>query len=126
MLRERAIIDAETFNDQLKFAKSKGFYKYLYSIDPNDAGAWLLTGIVQEKLKARKESEVAFANAKKIMEDGCSGLTDVQMEYLRTGLIYMADVYDMEGRGSEAKDWLEMGMEFFSDNKEYKVTFNGL
>lgn len=126
LLRETAIIEAETFNDQEKYAKSKGYYKYLYSIDENDAGAWVYTGIVLQKLKAAKESQTAFETAKSIISNGCDDLTKIQMDYLRSGLIYMADIYSDEGRGSEAKEWMELAMPYFEDNKEYKVTYNNL
>ena len=125
-LRKAAIIEAETFNDMEKYAKSKAYYKNLYQLDDQDAGAYIYSGVVLERMKAGKEAEVLYELAQEVLEGGCSGLTDTQMEYLKTGLIWMADYYAENGRGSEAKDWMELGMEFFEEDKEYKVTYNNL
>lgn len=125
-LRKVAMVEAENFNDMEKYSKSKGYYKYLYLIDDKDAGAWLYSGLTLEKLKSAKEAEVALAKSKELIEGGCDNLSDTQLNYLRTGLLYMADIYSADGRGSEAKEWMELVMSFFEVDKEFKVTYNNL
>lgn len=126
LLRKAAMLEAETFNEKEKYAKSKGYYKYLYSIDPEDAGAWIYTGVIQERLKATREAEEAYLTAKELIEGGCSSLTRIQKEYLKSGLIYYAEYYSEEGRSADAKDLMDLGLKLFGEDKEYKVVYNNL
>lgn len=123
-VRQGAIAEAELNNDMLKFTKSKGFYKYMTSIDENDPGAWLMKGYSEWKLKSRKDSGLSWDKAKEIVESGGAEiLTDVQLNLFKSAIIYCAEMWDEEGEAAKAREWLEIGYEFFKDDREFNVTY---
>lgn len=123
-IRKGCVAEAEIYNDQEKYTKSKGLYKYLTGIDKNDPGAWLFKGYAEYKLKSRKDAGLSFGEAKRVVEEGgCEILTDAQLEYFKSAIIYCAEMWDEIGEGSTAKEWLKIGYEYFKDDREYNVTY---
>jgi len=123
-LRKGCISEADIYNDQEKFTKSKGYYKYLTGLDKNDPGAWLMKGYTEHKLKSRKDAGLSFGKAKTIVDEmGCDYLTKVQMGLLKSAIITCAEMWDDEGQSDLAKEWLEIGYEYFKDDKEFNVTY---
>ena len=55
-IRGAAIAEAETMMDTQKYSKAKQLYDQLLDIDPNDAGAQLMMGVVFNYMKAKKEA----------------------------------------------------------------------
>lgn len=126
-LRHSTMIEAEALYDQEKYSKVKGFSKYLYKIDDNDLGAWVLNGLCLERMKYAKESSVALAKAKELFDTvGCDNLTPEQLTLLKQSLIKLGEYYAEIGKNSEAKEWMELGMENFGDDDFYKITFESL
>jgi tetratricopeptide (TPR) repeat protein len=123
-LRSACISEAEVYNDQEKYTKSKGYYKSLTDIDENDAGAWLMQGYTYYMSKSKKDAELSFESAKAAIESGaCERLTEVQLDLFKTGLIYVSEQLNSDGDSTQAKAWLELGYEYFKDDKEYNVTY---
>ncbi len=125
ILRRETISEAEVFNDQEKYTKSKGYYKYIVGLDNRDIGGWIMKGYIEYMLKSRKDSGLSFEEAKKILnEEGCGHLTEIQMEFLKSSIITVAEMLDSAGMRSDATEWLDLGKEYFGDDGEYQVTYN--
>lgn len=126
-VRKGAIAEAELNIDMLKFTKSKSYFKYLVSIDKSDPGAWMMKGMSEFKLKSRKDSGLSWDKAKEIVESGgAEVLTKVQLGLFKRAIIYCAEMWDEAGESEKARTWLELGYEYFKDDREYNVTFESI
>jgi tetratricopeptide (TPR) repeat protein len=121
-IRGAAIAEAETMMDTQKYSKAKQLYDQLLDIDPNDAGAQLMMGVVFNYMKAKKESDTALAKAKAILAEKKAGTTKEQLGLLK----YAITLHATNNSGSKelAKEWLDLGLEYFPEDKEYKVTYD--
>ena len=124
-LRGATIAEAEVFMDTEKYTKSKAYYKYLVDMDPNDAGAVIMRGLSEEGLRSKKESTSSFELAKELLVgQKCSNMTQIQMKLLKQSLIRLAENLNEQGNKAAAKEWLDLGAQYFQDDKEYQVTYN--
>lgn len=124
-IRKAIISEGETHIDQMKWTKAKTSYVTLTQIDPNDAGAHLMLAYVFEQMKSKKEAETAFATAEKLLkEKTCSVSNDVQKGFLKNAIITFAT--KMGSDKVRARKWMDLGMEMFGEDNEYKVTYESL
>lgn len=122
-IRGAAIAQAETMMDTQKYSKAKQLYDQLLDIDPNDAGAQLMMGVVQGLMKAKKESESALAKAKAILTEKKAGQAPEELSLLKYALTIHAT--NLAGTSKDAaKEWLDLGLEYFPEDKEYKITYD--
>jgi len=124
-LRKAAMAEAETMMDTEKYSKAKQIYDQLLDLDPNDAGAQLMMGLAFTGLKSKKEAEVAIAKAKQILVDKKAGQSKEQLVLLRDALTRHATALSSTSKDA-AKEWLDLGLEYFPDDKEYKVTYDSI
>jgi tetratricopeptide (TPR) repeat protein len=122
-IRAAAIAQAETMMDTQKFSKAKQLYDQLLDIDPNDAGAQLMMGVVQGLMKAKKESDTALAKAKAILSEKKAGQAAEELYLLKYALTMHATNLASTSKDA-AKEWLDLGLEYFPEDKEYKVTYD--
>lgn len=107
-----------------KYTKAKGVFKNLTKMDEGDAGAWIMKGCMEYLSKSTREAQLSFETATDLLQNGgCDRLTSTQMNLLRDGLIYCAEMLDGEGNNSEARKWLNMGKTYFENNEEFMVTY---
>jgi tetratricopeptide (TPR) repeat protein len=126
-LRTAIINEGELMLDQQKYTKAKGMYTYLIAMDENDAGAQIYMGIVLSAMKVKKESEAALAKATELISSKtCTVSTKEQKVLLKNALITYATMLTDAGNKSLAKEWLESGSEFFTDDKEYQITLESV
>jgi len=126
-IRKATIAEAEIMNDQQKYTKSKTMYKYLIDLDPNDAGARIMSGMTFQAMKSKKESELAFTTAKELLTSGqCSVKEKDQLSFLKTALIDYANNLSAAGKKSEAIEWLDLGKKYFEEDKEYQVNYESI
>lgn len=123
-LRNSIVSEGELMLDQQKYTKAKTMFQALLNIDENDAGAKIYLGITMLAMKSKKEAETEFGEAKKLLQDkkaahGTKELDDL----LKNGLMTYATQLSSDGNKSVAKEWMDLGMEYFKDDKEYKVTY---
>lgn len=124
-LRKAAIAEAETMMDTEKYSKAKQIYDQLLDLDPNDAGAQLMMGLAFTGLKSKKEAETAIAKAKQILTEKKAGQSKEQLQLLRDALTRHATALSSTNK-TLAKEWLDLGLEYFPDDKEYKVTYDSI
>ncbi len=124
-LRKAAMAEAESMMDSEKYSKSKQIYDQLLDLDPNDAGAQLMLGLSFQALKSKKEAETAIAKAKQILVDKTAGQSKEQLQLLRDALSRHATALSSSNKAL-AKEWLDLGLEYFPDDKEYKVTYDSI
>jgi hypothetical protein len=124
-LRKAAIAEAESMMDTEKFSKAKQIYDQLLDIDANDAGAQLMLGIAFTGLKSKKEAETAIAKAKQILTDKKASQSKEQLQLLRDAITRHATSLSSSNK-TLAKEWLDLGLEYFPDDKEYKVTYDSI
>jgi hypothetical protein len=124
-IRNKAIGEAELSMDNKKYSQSKTYYDYLTDWDSNDAGAWIMMGICFELSKQKKEAENTLKKAQTLLtEKTCSVEIKGQKDLLKNALIAYADKLYTEGNSAQAKIWLNLGKEWFMDDKEYQVTYS--
>lgn len=123
-LRKTIIAEGELMMDQQKYTKAKSLYAYLLNIEANDAGAQLYLGMTLTAMKAKKEAIEAFDNAKKMLTEktAATGTTELS-NLLKNALINYSIQLSDSGRKSEAKEWMELGLEMYKNDKEYNVTY---
>lgn len=118
---------AEMEMGEEKYTRSKGTYKYLCDIDSKDVGAWLMKGYSEYMLKAKKDAELSWTEAKKLISEGAaSGLAEEQMKLFKKGVITIAEKLDAEGSRSQAVEWLNLAQPFFGEDKEFSVTYRSI
>jgi tetratricopeptide (TPR) repeat protein len=122
-LRTAAIGEAETMMDTEKFSKAKQLYDQLLDMDPNDGGAQLMLGVAFARMKTKKESEEAFKKAKAILTEKKTSQGKEQLSLLKQAIMLHAT--DLSATNKQAAmEWLDLGMEYFAEDKEYKVTYD--
>jgi DNA-directed RNA polymerase subunit F len=125
-IRTSLINDGEIMLDQAKYTKAKSSYAYLIQMDANDAGAKLMLGVTFDAMKSKKEAETNYAEAKKLLQEKkCTVDNKTQKDFLRNSLITVANKLSATDK-SKAKEWLDLGMEYFGEDNEYKITYESL
>lgn len=123
-LRLAACAEAETMMDTQKFSKAKQIYDQLLDMDPNDAGAQLMLGLAFGALKSKKESETAIKKAKDLLTEKKASQGKEQLGLLKEALMRHATALSEANNKAGAKEWLDLGMEYFAEDKEYKITYD--
>ena len=125
-IRSALIADGEIMNDQKKYTKAKSSYQYLSQIDANDAGAKIMLGMTFDNIKSKKEAETAYAEAKKLLTEKKATVDNkTQKDFLKNSLINLATTLSSSNKAL-AKEWMELGMSYFGEDNEYKVTYESL
>ncbi len=122
-LRSSAISEAENLFESEKYTKSKAIYDQLTKLDANDAGAFIMLGLNQTALKAKKEAEIAMSTAMTILENKTASSGKEQLVLLKSSLIGLATGLHEAGRKDEAKTWIEFGQEYFKEDKEFNLAY---
>lgn len=123
-LRYAIIAEAELMNDQQKFTKSKSLYQSLISLDEKDAGAHIYLGMTFAALKSKKDAENSFLTARTLLTEKTANTKTKEMsDLLKNALITLAITLADEGAKSAAKEWMDMGLDLYKNDKEYKVTY---
>lgn len=126
-LRHSTMIEAEALYDQEKYSKVKSYCKYLYKIDENDIGAYILNGVCLERIKYTKDALESFAKGKELLESGeMQYLSNEQLVLLKLSMIKMAEYYEEIGKASLAKEFMEYGLDQFGDDNTFTVTYDNL
>ncbi|MGY8941868.1 MAG: hypothetical protein ACKVJH_07550 [Flavobacteriales bacterium] len=121
-LRRATMNQSEVYVDDEKYTKAKSYYKYLYSLDREDPGAWLMSGTVLWRTKAKRDAGEAWALARALLEEfEGRGLEEVQIDLLKYGVIYTAEMLVAEGDRTAALDWLNLTDALFSDDREVQA-----
>jgi tetratricopeptide (TPR) repeat protein len=123
-IRTTAMNEAESQFDAQKFTKSKTLYDQLIDLDELDAGAHLMLGLSFAGMKSKKESEVAIKKAMSILLEKSASKTKEQLVLLKNAIMLYAGMMNESGNKSTAKEWLDLGLEYFKDDKEYMVTYD--
>jgi hypothetical protein len=78
-------------------------------------------------LKSKKEAETAFATAKAMLTDKTAKTNTKELsDLLKNALITYSLRLNDEGSKGVAKEWMELGMDLFQNDKEYKVTYDSI
>ncbi|MEZ4800541.1 MAG: hypothetical protein R2809_12385 [Flavobacteriales bacterium] len=123
-LRKSIIADGELMLDQQKYTKAKSSYSYLLNIEPNDAGAEIYLGMTFVAMKQKKDALASFERAKQLLTEKTASTETTEItNLLKNALITYSNQLAENGGKAEAKEWLELGLEMFKDDKEYKITY---
>jgi hypothetical protein len=126
-LRKEAYVQAEITNDQQKWTKSRAIYKGLTDIDADDAGAWLMQAYSLYKARANRDGDICAQSAKDALKKrGTTGMDKGQVAFLKKAIITMSEYLSESGNRAKAKEWIQLGHEHFSSDKEYMVTYNNI
>lgn len=119
-IRSDAMEIAESLLEEEKFSKAKSYYKYLCKMDPECQSSWLMQGYCQLKMNdisGGKESmkRVSF------QESYFDELSSEQERLARYGLMTYAEYLVQQGMKDSARATIDLGKEYFSDDKEYQI-----
>ncbi len=126
-LRRATMNQGEIYVDEEKFTKAKSYYKYLWTLDGEDPGAWLMYGTVMWKSKAVRDASEAWATAEKLLvEYGGKGLHEVQTDLLKYGVIYTAEMLAGEGNRTDARKWIQATEGIFGTDREVQAVLRSI
>ncbi len=123
-IRTAAMNEAESQYDLQKYTKCKTIYDQLVDVDANDAGANLMLGLSFSGMKSKKEAEVSIKKAMVILQEKKASQTKEQLNLLKNAIVLYAGILNDSGNKDVAKEWLDLGLEYFKDDKEYMVTYD--
>jgi len=124
-LRESSMEVAENYIEENKASKAKGFYKYMVTYDPLCPGSWLMYSYALTIMNDFSGSKEAYAKFNETLTD-ISTLEKEQRRLLKYGLMTMAEFQFKEGQRSEAVKTIEIGEEFFKDDREYSIVLEDI
>ena len=121
-LRKETIVAAETEMDNGKYTKAKGYYKYLTALDEEDPGAWMMFGTVYLTLKARRDAEVCWKEAKNLLlnQQG-RGLTAGQNELLQYAFVVTIEQLNAAGDQESMREFIALGEELLGNDREFQA-----
>jgi hypothetical protein len=126
-LRTTVTALAETDLDNKKWNSCKAYYEHMTKWDPNDAGALIMMAESLQGAKKGKTDKIIdglYTKAEKLLQDKtCSVDNEDQLKFLKYALIYHAEMLNSSSSNSEAQKWIELGNNWFGDDKEYQVTY---
>lgn len=126
-LRRATMNEAEIYVDEEKFTKAKSYYKYLWTLDEEDPGAWLMYGAVLWKAKAVRDANEAWGTAEQLLtEYGGKGLEEVQVDLLKYAVIYTAEMLADEGNRTDGRKWIEATDDLFGTDREVQAVLRSL
>ena len=126
-IRKETIIAAETEMDNQKYTKAKSYYKYMWTLDAEDPGAWLMYGSVLWKAKAVRDAQESWNTAEQLLiEYGGKGLEEVQQDLLKYAVIYTAEMLADEGNLTDARKWIEATDALFGTDREVQAVLRSL
>ena len=126
-LRRATMNQAEIYVDEEKFTKAKSYYKYLWTLDQEDPGAWLMYGTVMWRSKAVRDATEAWTTAEQLLvEFGGKGLQEVQTDLLKYAVIYTAEMLAGEGNRTDARKWIEATNALFSNDREVQAVLRSI
>lgn len=126
-LRRSTMNQAEVYVDDEKFTKAKSYYKYLWTLDTEDPGAWLMYGNVLWKSKAKRDAEESWATSAQLLaEFEGRGLEEVQIDLLKFSVIYTAEMLAAEGNRTDARKWIERVNALFDNDREVQAVLRSI
>jgi len=119
-LRAAGMVEAEVEMEKEKYTRAKGVYKYLISLDEQDPGAYLMQSYCLFKDNSKKDAGINMEEAKKLLEEGgVDRLAKEQKLLLKAAIINISAYFDSNGMRTEAREWMEIGKEYFSEDDEF-------
>ena len=120
-LRSDAMEVAENLVEEDKFSKAKSFYKYFTKMDPDCESSWLMYGYCLVKLNDVSGAREAMKHVNFDSESDFDGLSTEQARLAKYGLISYAEHLKAAGMRDSAQTTIDLGKEFYLDDKEYKI-----
>jgi hypothetical protein len=59
-------------------------------------------------------------------ENGTDGLAEEQVRLLKNAIMKLATMFMDEGNSSEARAWIELGNQYFEEDKEYQTVYRDI
>jgi len=126
-LRAATISESDMHITDEKYTKAKSYYNYLVKLDPDDIGAQLMLGTILWKNRAKRDAEEGWEKARGLLaEYGDKGLSEVQRNLLRMAVIWTAETLDMDGRRTDAIDWLELTATYFDSDRQFSAVMRSI
>lgn len=123
-LKKSAIEEAGGLMSDEKYSRAKRYYDGITDFDPNDAGAWLMLGYCQIKMRAAQEAKMAYTEAGKVMQNlGEARLNSTEKNLLREGVINYADVLINDGMRDSARTTLDLAKPVLDGDTEFDMYY---
>lgn len=111
-----------------EFSKARRIFDRMVVYMPENAGAWRLKALCQERMNMKRDAEESRA-AFQVAYDAIPDLERLpvdQQKLLRTALVMSAEYMVTKGRQTDAKDLMALGKDHFMDNPEFKSLYQQL
>lgn len=126
-LRRATMNEAEVYVDDEKYTKAKSYYKYLWTLNADDPGAWIMYGTVMWKAKAKRDAEESWATAESLLKEfQGKGLEEVQVDLLKYAVIYTAEMMASEGNRTDARKWITLTNSLFGSDREVQAVMKSI
>jgi len=105
------------------YSKARRIFDRMVAYQPENAGAWRLRALCQERMRLVRDAELSrkeFAKAYEAIPD-IQRLPADQRKLLRTALIMDAEYMIENGKAAEARELLALGEDSFMENAEFKA-----
>ncbi len=105
-----------------EFSKARRIFDRMVVYMPENAGAWLMRSLCQERMNMKRET----LESRKSFDEAYAAIHDMerlpadQRKLLRNALVLDAEYLVSTGRQAEAKELLTLGEEHFMSNLEFK------
>lgn len=127
-LNTRAMESGSNHYQLGEFSKARRIFDRMVTYMPENAGAWRMRALCQERMNMKREAE----ESRKSFDEAYAAIQDVerlpsdQRKLLRNALVLDAEYLVSTGRQSEAKELLSLGEEHFMSNLEFKSLYEEL
>ncbi len=120
-LRSDAMEVGENFVEEEKYSKAKTYYKYLTQMDPTCQSSWLMYGYCLTKMNDIGGAKEALKKVSFRSESDFDELTSEQVRMAKYALISYAEHLYQNGMRDSAQVTINLGKEFYMDDKEYQL-----
>lgn len=126
-LKESAFRSAGAQLAEEKYSRARRFYDAIADFDPEDPGAWLMLGYCQMQERNRREAEMSFQEAGKVMAGrDLSTLNSVEKDIFLQGVMKYSDYLVTESMRDSARTTLEMAIPALEGDPEFDAAYQKL
>ncbi len=125
-LKKSAMNEAAGLMSDEKYSRAKRYYDGICDFDPEDAGAWLMLGYCQLKIRNVTEAKMNYKQAGVVLNTrDMTSLTSTERNLLLEGVLNYSEYLTSEGMRDSARTTLELAHPALEGDSEFLMHYNG-
>lgn len=125
-LKKSAINEAAGLMSDEKYSRAKRYYDGICDFDPEDAGAWLMLGYCQLKIRNVTEAKMNYKQAGVVLNTrDMTTLNSTERKLLLNGVVTYSEYLTTEGMRDSARTTLELAHPALEGDSEFLMHYNG-